>query len=169
MLLNRFIEALRVLSRNGVDFVVVGGVAACARGAVYNTRDLDVVHSREPENVARILTALRELNARYFYRQDFQPNESHLSSPGHQLLLTDLGRVDFLGQIGPNWDYPGLLPHSSDVQFAEDVIVRVLDLETVIAAKEAAGAEKDLVVLPMLRRTLQESRKLQNPANTTPK
>jgi len=41
------------------------------------------------------------------------------------------------------------------------VTARVLDLETIIASKEASGGEKDLAVLPLLRRTLQELRRRQ--------
>jgi hypothetical protein len=36
--------------------------------------------------------------------------------------------------------------------------VRVLDLETLIAVKEEVGGEKDIAMLPVLRRTLEESR-----------
>jgi hypothetical protein len=35
----------------------------------------------------------------------------------------------------------------------------VLDLETLIAVKEELGGEKDLAMLPILRRTLEESRR----------
>jgi hypothetical protein len=38
--------------------------------------------------------------------------------------------------------------------------IRVLDLETLIAVKESVGGEKDRAVLPILRRTLEEKRKL---------
>ena len=34
--------------------------------------------------------------------------------------------------------------------------IRVLDLATVIAVKEEVGGEKDLAVLPILKRTLRE-------------
>src|SRR5262249_25644577 len=90
------------------------------------------------------------------------PNESHLASPGQQLLATDLGRIDVLGRIGPGWDYSELMNHSSNEKIVPGLTVRVLDLETIIASKEAAGGEKDLAVLPLLRRTLQEIRRLES-------
>jgi hypothetical protein len=161
MVENRFISALRILNKHAVDYILVGGVASSVRGAIYNTRDLDVVHSRTPENIGRLLAALRELNARYIFRPEFVPNQSHLASPGQQLLSTDLGRIDVLGKIGPGWDYAELLGHSSDIELVPGVTARVLDLETIIASKEASGGEKDLAVLPLLRRTLQELRRRQ--------
>ena len=53
------------LARHGVDFVVVGGIAATLQGAPINTYDLYVVHSRIAENVTRRLGALTELEAIY--------------------------------------------------------------------------------------------------------
>ena len=39
----------------GVDFIVVGGAAAVLHGAPTSTVDLDIVHRRSEENVARLL------------------------------------------------------------------------------------------------------------------
>jgi hypothetical protein len=43
----------------------VGGVAAVLDGAPINTFDLDVVHSRNETNIARLLAVLEELDAVY--------------------------------------------------------------------------------------------------------
>ncbi len=43
-----------VLSSHSVDFIVVGGISAVLNGAPVNTFDLDIVHSRDPANVARL-------------------------------------------------------------------------------------------------------------------
>ncbi len=40
-----------------------------------------------------------------------------------------------------------------------EVVVNVLDLETLIALKEELAGEKDLITLPVLRRTLEEMRR----------
>jgi hypothetical protein len=39
------------------------------------------------------------------------------------------------------------------------VRVRVLNLETIVALKEELASEKDLAVLPVLRRTLEEKQR----------
>jgi len=39
------------LSQARVDFIIVGGVAAAAHGAVRTTLDLDLVYRRTPENL----------------------------------------------------------------------------------------------------------------------
>jgi hypothetical protein len=53
---------IRVLSQAGVQYIIVGGVAANVHGALRTTLDLDVVYSRERENVARLAAALRPYN-----------------------------------------------------------------------------------------------------------
>ena len=51
------------LADSGADFVVVGGIAAVLQGVPMATFDLDVVHSRSPENVRRLLHLLEHLDA----------------------------------------------------------------------------------------------------------
>jgi hypothetical protein len=156
---SRFRAALQKLVDHGVDFIVVGGVAAVLEGAPVNTFDIDVVHSTAPENLARLVSALNELDASYRYRESFRPNESHLATRGHQLLETNCGPLDVLGAIGSGRTYSDLLPHSHVVTLSPTLRVRVLDLETQISIKEETGREKDLAVLPVLRRTLMELRR----------
>jgi len=117
----RFKDALEVLARHSVDFIVVGGVAAVLTG--------------------RILRP-----------------DADLAGPGHHLLLTTCGPVDVLGTIGQGDGYDELL---SDVVARQigDHRVRTLGLATLIRTKEAAGRAKDLAVLAILRRTLEESTK----------
>jgi len=139
----------------------VGGVAAFLNGAPVDTLDIDVVHSTEPRNVDRLLSALEELDAVYRIQPDrrLRPTSSHLSSPGHQLTLTRFGPLDLLGAIGSHRFYKDLLANANLMELAPDVEVRVLNLDTLIAVKEEVGAEKDLTTLPLLRRTLKSIQK----------
>ena len=156
-----FESILRTLANHEVDFIVVGGIAAALEGVLANTLDVDVVHSREPGNIYRLLAALDSLDATYRTRPELalKPNASHLGSPGHQLLMTRYGPLDVLGMIGRSRSYEDLLPHSHELELGEGLRVRVLDLETLIAIKEEVGGEKDLAVLPIMRRTLEEKRR----------
>jgi predicted nucleotidyltransferase len=61
----------------------------------------------------------------------------------------------------PLWaGYQDLLSHSIELGISEGLRIRVLDLETLIAIKEQLGGEKDRAALPILRRTLEEKRKV---------
>ena len=157
----RFDQILSTLNLHGVEFIVVGAVSALLQGAPLSTLDLDIVHSTDPQNVERVLIALESLEAYYRMQPErrLRPQQSHLSSSGHQLLTTKFGRLDLLGHIGRGRTYADLLEHADEVDLGGGLKVRVLDLETLIAVKEEVGGEKDLAVLPTLRSTLAEKRK----------
>ena len=87
------------------------------------------------------------------------PNRSHLASPGRQLLMTTHGPLDLRGSVGTGRGYDELLPHSTDLELTADLTVRLPPLETLIELKEETAHEKDLAVLPLLRRTLEERSK----------
>ncbi len=157
-ILPNFREQLQVLTDHGVDFLVVGGVCAVLHGAPLLTYDLDVVHSRDPDNLDRLVTALREMDA--IYREQPQrrlrPDQSHLRTTGHQLLMTRAGPLDVLGTLSSGRGYDELVGCSLEMDLGAGLRVRVLDLPTLILTKEEAGRDKDRIALPILRRALEE-------------
>jgi hypothetical protein len=153
-----FLAALRALHEGGVEFAVVGGLAAVLNGAPVNTFDLDIVHSRDAANIARLLRVLDAVDGIYRMQPDrrLKPDASHLRSPGHHNLITNCGPLDVLGTIGHGLGYEDLLPHTVEMEIGGGVRVRVLSLAKIVALKEELGGEKDLAVLPILRRTLEQ-------------
>ena len=156
-----FLGALRALDEGGVEFAVVGGLAAVLNGAPVNTFDLDIVPARDEENVAKLLRVLDTIDAIYRMQPErrLKPDASHLSSAGHHNLITNCGPLDVLGTIGRGLGYQDLLPHTIEMEAGGGVRVRVLNLETIIALKEELAGEKDLAVLPILRRTLEQKQR----------
>lgn len=152
---------LQALRGWGVDFILVGGLAAVLNGAPVNTFDVDIVHSREPANVDRLLNVLKSLDAVFRLQPErrLQPTAAHLSGPEHLNLITRCGPLDVLGTIGSGLAYEDLLPRSHQIDIGGGTRIQILDLETLIALKESLGGEKDRAVLPVLRRTLEEKRK----------
>ena len=155
-----FLEILKILSKHTVDFIIVGGVCAVLHGAPVTTFDLDLVHSRSKNNLKRLTSALNELDAYYRGRgnQRLTPGLSHLSSPGHQLLMTKAGPLDLLGTIGTGRGYNDLLPYTIELDVS-DLRLQALDLETLIDVKKETVSEKDKAIIPILQRTLDEKRK----------
>jgi len=58
---NRVLRVCRLLNRHGVQYLLVGGVAANLHGSVRATRDVDILVPRDRANMARLLAALSEL------------------------------------------------------------------------------------------------------------
>jgi predicted nucleotidyltransferase len=152
-----FLEILKVLSEHKVDFIIVGGICGVLHGAPVSTFDLDVVHSRSPENLDRLMSALEFLDARYRGREDLhlRPGISHLSTSGHQLLITNLGPLDLLGSIGKDHDYDELLRDAIELEI-EGSRLRMLDLDALIRIKKETITDKDKVMLLVLENTLKE-------------
>ena len=155
-----FLEILRILSGHKVDFIVVGGICGVLHGAPVTTFDLDLVHSRSQDNLNRLISALEKLDPYYRGRGDqrLKPGLSHLSSPGHQLLMTTFGPLDLLGAIGIGHSYDDLMKHTVVLEVG-GLQVQVLDLETLIEVKKETISDKDKAVIPILERTLQEKLK----------
>lgn len=158
----RFRDALEILRRHHVDFIVVGGVAAVLNGAPISTFDLDIVHSRASENLERLMAALVELEARYRdpTGRRLLPVSDLLAGDGHHLMMTKCGPLDLLGTIGKGHAFESLRSSTLE-QHLGDLIVLVLDLDALIRIKAETAREKDLGQLAVLRRTLDEkNRKL---------
>ena len=64
-----------------------------------------------------------------------------------------------LGTVGKDLGYTDLLPYSEELDLANGLKIRVLKLDKYIELKEELAGEKDLAMLPVLRRTLEEKRK----------
>jgi len=151
----KFLGLLRVLLRHGIDFIIVGGVAAQLEGAPILTFDLDVLYDQTPENRGRLLAALRELKARYRdpAGRHIEPDMAKIETLRTHLLLTDLGALDVLSAVGNSLTYRDLVGRSVEYELGESR-VRVLELAAVIETKEQANRDKDRAVLPVLRQTM---------------
>jgi hypothetical protein len=158
----RIDEVFRVLTRNEVEFIVVGGIAAILQGSPLTTEDLDVVYLSSEENNLRLAKALGELEASYFDPADRQiePDASRLGSLRMHLLRTSCGRVDVLRTVGKNLAYGDLVERCRVLEVAE-LRVRVLDLEAIIETKEHADRPKDRYQLLFLRQLLAEIQRLE--------
>lgn len=152
---------LRALVEHEVEFVVVGGVCAVLHGAPVATFDLDIVPERSEANVERLIGTLAALDAVYrdLGGRTLHPDARALRGPGHHRLMTRSGPLDVLGEIGAHRDLAALAPRSRHVDVGQGLTVRVLDLDALIETKREAGRAKDLATLPILLRTLEESRR----------
>ena len=56
-----FERLFAALVNGGVEFIVIGGMAATAHGSAHVTVDLDIVYRRTSENVERLAMALLPL------------------------------------------------------------------------------------------------------------
>lgn len=144
---------LERLARAGVDFVVIGGYAAVAHGSPLMTKDLDVCMDFGPGNLARLGSALAGLAPAH----RMVPARPPLVIPpggtgGFRNLYLDTasGQLDCLSEVIAVGPFPSVKARSIVIllPFGE---VRVLDLDALIATKEALGRPRDLEAARVLR------------------
>jgi predicted nucleotidyltransferase len=145
-------DLLRVLAAEGIQYILIGGVAALAHGAARTTQDVDVVYARDAENLAKIVTALAPYKP--YLRGappglPFQWDVETLERGLNFTLETTLGDLDLLGEITGGGGFGELLPHTEELQIF-GLRARCLDLPTLIAVKRAAGRPKDLEAIAEL-------------------
>ena len=155
-----FNDALVRLSRGGIDFILVGGVAALAHGAPLHTDDLDIVYSPTPENIDRLLDFLDAIHARYRdpAGRHIVADAGKLADVKVNLLQTDLGHLDLLQSVGDGLDFQKLLRSCKEIEIAGQV-VRVMDLESLVESKRFADRPKDRAALPVLSQLLEVVRR----------
>lgn len=151
-------DVVRLLNANGVQFIVIGGWAAALHGSSRSTVDVDVVYSRTPENIRRLAAAL-ELHHPYLRGAPpglpFRWDERTIQSGLNFTLTTDVGDLDFLGEVAGGGTYQQLLPSTQEVTVA-GLTCRCVTLDRLIQLKRAAGRPKDLEAIAELQAILDE-------------
>jgi hypothetical protein len=145
-------ELLRKLDEGGVDFVVIGGIAAIAHGSAMFTQDLDISYSPDEANLERLGSVLVGLGARLRGVTDdvpFVPDGRTLRRTRVLTLETPIGLIDLLAEPDGAPTYARLRERARREVIA-GVNVHIASLEDLIAMKKAAGRPKDLVALEEL-------------------
>jgi precorrin-2 methylase len=151
-----FGRILQLLEQHGVEYVVVGGVAAVLQGAPVTTFDIDALVKVDPANVDRLVKVLAELDARYREQAHLRPTRDDLSAGGHLLLMTNSGPFDVLGFISGGKRYEDVADSAVPLTVG-NLSIRVLPLRALIDEKKALGREKDLAVVKLLEAVLSRS------------
>ena len=149
------------LQQYGVEFVVIGGVCGVMHGVGLVTLDLDVCCRFDAANLRRLEAALKDLNPWHRLTSSkvlFELSDELCSRLKNLYLQTDLGKLDCLGDVKGVGDYDAVLRRSMEFKMSFGS-VKILDLDTLIAAKEAAGRDKDMYAVRLLRSLAEKQKK----------
>jgi hypothetical protein len=127
-----------------------------AHGSPHVTYDVDVCYERSRENILRLAEAMEPFHPRL----RGAPADLPFTFDGETIrrglnftLSSDLGDVDFLGEVAGLGFYPAVRTASVTLNlFGHDY--HVLSLEGLIQAKKAAGRPRDLEAIPELEAML---------------
>lgn len=145
-------KLLQQLCQHGVDFIVIGGVAAGIYGLDRQTFDLDILYRRTPENISALVTALKPLSP---YLRGAPPglpflfDEETVQRGANFTFTTTIGDIDILSDVPGNLSYDEMLSNAV-VLDAFDCKFACIGLADLIMLKKSAGRKKDLLVLDEL-------------------
>ena len=148
------LEILRVLVKNDVHFVVIGGIAAALHGSTTLTADLDILYDRSSDNIDRLARALAALGA---VRRDLPaglsaPLDARTVRNGTNFLLTTRrGDLDCIGETpSGRFTYAQVVPTAERIRIGANLEVDVVSLDELIRMKRATGRTKDRIELETL-------------------
>lgn len=139
-------EMFRALAEHGVDYLVIGGVAAQVHGRRRTTKDLDVTPSPEPENFERLAAALVALDAHPVALGPAAPAptaEQLNLAPVVPPLATRHGELHILNDVPGAATYVVMRSRSLTTDL-DGIAVHIVGVDDLIRMKEAVGRPSDI-------------------------
>jgi len=144
-----------VLASHGVEFLVLGGFAVGAHGFIRGTKDVDIMPAPDRANLKRLAAAVAELEATVRGMDEFaaeelpEPDTEGLALGGNWVMDTKHGRFDVM-QLVADFEYSDLAPNAIESEVFGQT-VKFCSYEHLVAMKEAAGRDEDVLDLKRLR------------------
>jgi len=157
-------ELIATLARHGVDYLVIGGVAAQVHGHRRTTMDLDVTPDPDPQNLRRLGEALAELEAR---PRDAVSDGAELATGDPERLavaaivpplVTRHGQFHILKEPKGAHGFEEMRDRALTVDL-DGVEVAIVSLDDLIRMKRAAGRPGDLDDIAVLTEVERRGRK----------
>jgi predicted nucleotidyltransferase len=146
------IKIARTLHLVRLETVMVGNAAAALHGAPVTTLDIDFMFRKTPTNLRKLKDFAEKLDAQIL--KPFYPVSSL-----YRVVNDDTGiQVDFMSILHGIKSFENLRSDAVEVEF-EGYELKVAALEKIIRSKKALGRPRDLAVLEILERTLDEKKK----------
>jgi len=139
-------ELFRVLAEHGVDYLVIGGVAAQVHGRRRTTMDLDVTPAPDPENFKRLAAALVALDAHPVELGPSAPTptaEQLLLAPVVPPLSTRHGELHILNEVPGATAYAGMRARALTTDL-DGIAMSIVGVDDLIRMKQTAGRPSDI-------------------------
>jgi hypothetical protein len=148
-------EVAQKMTAAALEAVLIGNAAAALRGAPVTTIDFDFLFRPTARNLAKLKVLARGLRATIL--RPYYP-----ASDLYRLVRDDDGlQVDFMVTIHGIRSFEGVRNRATRIEVSGATLL-VASLADVIRSKRAARRPRDLAVLEILEKTLEEASKPQD-------
>jgi hypothetical protein len=150
--MTQFETLLSALKKEGVSFIIIGGVAATFHGSARLTNDLDVVYERSAENIERLARAVAPFKPYLRGAPEglpFRFDPPTIKRGLNLTLRTEVGDFDLLGELTGVGSFAAVEAESLEASLF-GATYRFINLDGLIRSKRAAGRAKDLEVVAEL-------------------
>ncbi len=135
-----------------LEAIMVGNAAAALHGAPVTTLDIDFMFRKTPTNMRKLKEFAKELNAQIL--KPYYP-----ASSLYRVVNEDTGmQVDFMSVLHGIKSFENLRSDAIEVEF-EGHVLKIASLEKIIRSKKKLGRPRDLAVIELLEKTLDEKAK----------
>jgi len=135
-----------------VMFSCQANPTAALHGAPVTTLDIDFMFKKTPGNMRKLKDLAKELEAQIL--KPYYPVSSL-----YRVVNDDTGmQVDFMSILHGIKSFENLRSDAVEVEF-EGYELKVASLEKIIQSKKTLGRQRDLAVIEILERTLDEKKK----------
>lgn len=150
-------ELFRALAEHGVEYLVIGGVAAQVHGRRRTTRDLDVTPAPDPENFERLAAALVALEAHPVELGPSAPTptaEQLRIAPIVPPLRTRHGELHILKEVPGATTYAVMRTRALTTDL-DGIVMHIVGIDDLIRMKRATGRPGDIEDIKALTRVAQ--------------
>ena len=131
---------------------MVGNAAAALHGAPVTTLDIDFMFRKTPTNMRKLKEFAKELDAQIL--KPYYPVSSL-----YRVINEDTGmQIDFMSILHGIKSFENLRSDAVEVEF-EGYTLKVASLKKIIRSKKKLGRPRDLAVIEILEKTLDEQKK----------
>jgi predicted nucleotidyltransferase len=146
------IKVARALYLVRLEAIMVGNAAAALHGAPVTTLDIDFMFRKTPGNMRKLKDFAKELEAQIL--KPYYPVSSL-----YRVVNDDTGmQLDFMSILHGIKSFENLRSDAVEVKF-EGYTLKIASLEKIIRSKKTLGRPRDLAVIEILEKTLDEKKK----------
>jgi hypothetical protein len=143
-------QIAELLNRHRLEVVMIGNAAAALQGAPVTTIDIDFLFRKTPANMKKLKAIAGELDA--VILSPYYP----ASGLFRMSRDTDGLQLDFMSVVNGVRSFEGLRKRAKAIRFGASSIY-VAALADIIKSKKAAGRPRDLAVLEVLEKALEQT------------